>query len=81
MPSLLLSLSRVVPCCARAWCVRRGFRRSTLIVRAQRFSAAISPATIIPYDAPLSVHTDRYSNIALYGYHRNRAEIGVTRNF
>lgn len=27
------------------------------------------------------VHSDRYSNITLYTYHRNRAEIGVRRNF
>jgi len=27
------------------------------------------------------VHTDRYSNIKLYSYHRNHGEIGVTRNF
>ena len=27
------------------------------------------------------VHTDRYSNIAFYSYHRDHAEIGVTQNF
>jgi tetratricopeptide (TPR) repeat protein len=27
------------------------------------------------------VHTDRYSNINLFGFHRNRGEFGVTRNF
>jgi len=27
------------------------------------------------------LHTDRYSNLPLFTYHRNRGEIGVTRNF
>lgn len=27
------------------------------------------------------VHTDRYSNIGFYSYHRNHGEIGVTQNF
>jgi outer membrane protein len=27
------------------------------------------------------VHTDRYSNIAFYSYHRDHGEIGVTQNF
>jgi hypothetical protein len=27
------------------------------------------------------IHTDRYSNISLYTYHRSRVEVGVTRNF
>ncbi len=27
------------------------------------------------------IHTDRYSNIKIYAYHRDRVEIGVTRNF
>ncbi len=27
------------------------------------------------------VHTDRYSNLSIFGYHRDHGEIGVARNF
>jgi tetratricopeptide (TPR) repeat protein len=47
-----------------------------------RISVSNSSVDVWGFTPVVSViHSDRYSNISLFTYHRNRAEIGVRRNF
>lgn len=47
-----------------------------------RFSVSNKHIDILGFTPVITfAHTDRYSNIGLFSYHRNHGEIGLTRNF
>ena len=47
-----------------------------------RFSVSNKNIDILGFTPVITfAHTDRYSNIGLFAYHRNHGEIGLTRNF
>ena len=47
-----------------------------------RFSISNKNIDILGFTPVITfAHTDRYSNIGLFAYHRNHGEIGLTRNF